>query len=300
MHYLEFEDKKSSKFWMIETHGTSHTVTYGRIGSKGRSSTKEFDSLQEAQKSAAKLLESKLKKGYVETATIDSQPAAVISDDEARERFGLDELAIGSPDYVSVVVFEDDVEILGDVNDDTVEALFFGGERTTTGELVIIDGDLTIKGSLDLTELYPCLFVRGDLRCHFVTSVDSYKQITGDAFITNGFIGHYNHGKMVVEGTTHVPLIFWSDHGCSMTLNEKTICVNYHNCRDVFFEFDYYKDDLVKLLSSELFKWFDEEDYDFEWGDLAKMLKAGESPFLDGTEPELLSADEIRRFADQN
>lgn len=299
-HYLEFKDDKSSKFWMLEKHGNSHTVRYGKIGSDGRTSTKDFDSSEEARESAAKLLKSKLKKGYVETATIDSQPADVISDEEARQRFGLNELHVGNPDYQSVVVFEGNVEILGNVNDDTVESLFFSGERTSNFELVIIDGDLTIKGALDLTELYPCLLVRGDLRCDFVTSVDSYKQITGDAYITNGFIGHYNHGSMNVDGTTHVPLIFWSDHGCSMTPNERTVCINYYNWSDGFFEFDYYQDDLTNLLSGELFKWFDEEDYDFEWWKLGTMLKAGESPFLDGVAPELMTADEIRQLANQD
>lgn len=153
MHYLEFKDSKSSKFWMIERHGSAHTVTYGKIGSDGRTSTKEFDSPEEAQASAAKLLKSKLKKGYVEAATINSQPADVLSDEEARERFSLDEHTIGNPTYQKVVVFDGDVEILGNVNEDTVESLFFDGERTSDFELVIIDGDLTIKGSLDLTEL---------------------------------------------------------------------------------------------------------------------------------------------------
>jgi len=62
--YLEYRDEKSAKFWTIEVQGNSHTVRYGRIGTDGRTSTKEFDSEEEAQKSADKLLQSKLKKGY--------------------------------------------------------------------------------------------------------------------------------------------------------------------------------------------------------------------------------------------
>lgn len=296
-HYLEYVDDKSSKFWMIELDGNSHTVTYGKIGSEGRASTKEFDSREEAQKSAAKLLKSKKKKGYVDAATIDSKPAAVLSDEEAREKYGYGELSIGAPSYATVIVFDGDVEILGDVNPKTVESLFFEGDRTPTDELVIIDGDLTVKGSLDLTEYYPCLLVRGDLYCEFVTSVDSYKQVTGDAYITTAFIGNYNHGQMVVDGTTHVPLIFNSDHGCTMTPNPKTVCINYFSTYDDFFEYDYYADDLKDLVLDDFFEWHGEEDFDFDRWALASTLKAGDSPFLEGAEPELLTAEDIRAIA---
>lgn len=82
-----------------------------------------------------------------------------------------------------------------------------------------------------------------------------------------------------------------------MTLNERTVCVNYYNWSDVYFEFDYHQNDLAGLLSDDLFKWFDEEDFDFEWWKLGTMLKNGESPFLEGAEPDLMTADEIRRLA---
>lgn len=296
-HYLEFEDDKSSKFWMIELDENSHTVTYGKIGSEGRTSTKEFESAEEVQKSAAKLLKSKKKKGYVEATTIDSNPAAVLSDEDARAKYSYNDLSIGAPSYASVILFEGDVVIRGDVNKKTVESLFFDGDRTPTDELVIIDGNLTVKGSLDLTEYYPCLLVRGDLRCDFVTSVDSYKQVTGDAYITTAFIGNYNHGQMVVDGTTHVPLILNSDHGCTMTPNPKTVCINYYGHNDDFFEYDYYVDDLKKLFADDLFDWFGEEDFDFDWWSLASTLKSGASPFLEGSAPKLLKGWEIRELA---
>lgn len=61
-------DAKSSKFWNIELAGTSHTVTYGRIGTTGQSSTKSFPSEEAARKDMEKLVKEKLGKGYVDAA----------------------------------------------------------------------------------------------------------------------------------------------------------------------------------------------------------------------------------------
>jgi predicted DNA-binding WGR domain protein len=63
---LQYTDAKSDKFWTITLEGLSHTVQYGRVGTTGQLQTKEFGSEAEAQKSFQKLLQEKLKKGYVE------------------------------------------------------------------------------------------------------------------------------------------------------------------------------------------------------------------------------------------
>lgn len=67
--YFEYVDTKSSKFWAITTHGTTHTVRYGRIGSAGSSKTKDFADVATMEASAAKLVLSKTGKGYVEKDT---------------------------------------------------------------------------------------------------------------------------------------------------------------------------------------------------------------------------------------
>ena len=66
---LIYMDAKSSKFWNIQLDGSSHTVTYGRIGSAGQSATKEFGSEELARKDAEKLIKEKLAKGYLEGGT---------------------------------------------------------------------------------------------------------------------------------------------------------------------------------------------------------------------------------------
>lgn len=63
---FEFSTGKSNKFWSIEVSGPSHIVNYGRIGARGQSKTKEFDSSAAASKDCEKLIKEKLKKGYIE------------------------------------------------------------------------------------------------------------------------------------------------------------------------------------------------------------------------------------------
>ena len=64
--YFTFEDEKSSKFWMIETDGICFTVRYGRIGSEGKESIKNFATKEIREKESEKLIAEKIKKGYVE------------------------------------------------------------------------------------------------------------------------------------------------------------------------------------------------------------------------------------------
>ena len=70
---LIYMDAKSSKFWNIEQQGDQHTVTYGRIGTKGQSSTKSFASEEAALKDAEKLVKEKMSKGYVDAAEAASE-----------------------------------------------------------------------------------------------------------------------------------------------------------------------------------------------------------------------------------
>ena len=65
---FEFKDGKSAKFWEIDLKGTSHVVTFGRIGSKGQSRTKEFGTKEKAKSSYEKLIREKADKGYREVA----------------------------------------------------------------------------------------------------------------------------------------------------------------------------------------------------------------------------------------
>ncbi|RTL43701.1 MAG: DUF4253 domain-containing protein [Candidatus Melainabacteria bacterium] len=66
MRRFEYSAGGSDKFWEIQLDDNSFTVNYGRIGTNGLSSTKTFNSNQEAKNEHDKLVQEKLKKGYVE------------------------------------------------------------------------------------------------------------------------------------------------------------------------------------------------------------------------------------------
>src|ERR1700744_3038067 len=83
MPRYEFVEGSSKKFWEIALEGTSFTTTYGRIGTDGQISMKEYDSEEKAKKEYEKLIAEKTKKGYqpvgggaASTPTAKAAPAA--------------------------------------------------------------------------------------------------------------------------------------------------------------------------------------------------------------------------------
>jgi DNA ligase-1 len=74
---FECTEDGSAKFWEISVSGSSHTVTFGKLGTGGQSKTKEFADAAAAAADAAKLVGEKTKKGYVETGGVSApKPAA--------------------------------------------------------------------------------------------------------------------------------------------------------------------------------------------------------------------------------
>jgi predicted DNA-binding WGR domain protein len=66
MQEFLFQQGASNKFWRIGQKGLDVTVVYGRVGTKGQVMTKSYDSETRARREVAKLVEEKLRKGYVE------------------------------------------------------------------------------------------------------------------------------------------------------------------------------------------------------------------------------------------
>ncbi|WP_254054118.1 WGR domain-containing protein [Singulisphaera sp. GP187] len=56
----------SSKFWEVSQEGSDMTTRYGKIGTKGQSTTKSFDNPEKAIAETAKMIAKKVKEGYVE------------------------------------------------------------------------------------------------------------------------------------------------------------------------------------------------------------------------------------------
>lgn len=72
---FEYTDARSHKFWSIRLDGCSYTVQYGRIGTVGQTQCKQFGTEAEAQRSYEKLIDEKLRKGYVEVTAGDGSGA---------------------------------------------------------------------------------------------------------------------------------------------------------------------------------------------------------------------------------
>lgn len=66
---LVFQDKKSNKFWNLETSGKKFTTSWGRIGTIGQHKAKSFYSKDRCEYEAKKVIASKIKKGYVPAIT---------------------------------------------------------------------------------------------------------------------------------------------------------------------------------------------------------------------------------------
>ncbi len=64
--YFEFIEGSSAKFWEIRVEGTTFFTRYGKIGTDGQMTQKDFDSDEKTQSEANKLIAEKTKKGYAE------------------------------------------------------------------------------------------------------------------------------------------------------------------------------------------------------------------------------------------
>lgn len=69
---LHYADEKSDKFWRVETSDCELVINWGRTGTSGRYEIKEFETEDECEKQALKLIASKQKKGYVDMPDFDS------------------------------------------------------------------------------------------------------------------------------------------------------------------------------------------------------------------------------------
>jgi predicted DNA-binding WGR domain protein len=295
--YLEYKDEKSAKFWKITVESNTHTVTYGKIGTDGQSKTKTFESAEKALQEAQKLIKAKTKKGYhtVAKEALDPPSITFIEEAEAIERFDFKKYdPLGRLRYDAIVVAEGDLS-LNAIYDSTIAKDFFDGNRTTSKELIIIDGNLTLEQGMSISgdNGYPSILILGDLHCKELDSYDNVIHIEGNAYIQHIYYGNYNHGVIKITGTTHVPYLINSDHCSDLTPCDNAVLINVYNDEDDSFDYDYYSTDLGKVFLDHLVELEDEDEedeelleYHLDLGALVKCIKAGISPFKKGMAPK--------------
>jgi len=71
---LKYIDGNSDKFWEINVTGSEFKVTYGKNGTSGTSQTKSFATDEECLRTAEKLVNEKLKKGYSDSGEVAVAP----------------------------------------------------------------------------------------------------------------------------------------------------------------------------------------------------------------------------------
>jgi predicted DNA-binding WGR domain protein len=74
--HLVFADDRSNKFWRGRIEGSTMYINYGRVGTSGQTSVKDFDSSAEAAEELAKQATGKRRKGYADAAEPAAAPAA--------------------------------------------------------------------------------------------------------------------------------------------------------------------------------------------------------------------------------
>ena len=68
------QEKESNKFWTVEVSANRLTVRFGKVGTDGRETVKEFESNTLAEREAAKLITEKTRKGYKELSEGETIP----------------------------------------------------------------------------------------------------------------------------------------------------------------------------------------------------------------------------------
>ncbi len=150
--YLQYQDENSHKFWEIEVVKNIQTVHFGKVGSKGRSKSKTFNSAKMAQYDAKKQIIKKQHKGYkIISDTREESPTHKAQDDilshnftkqeletmsdKEKARIGLDkvlkhylkhykEMPISNEDVVKFDKLIDDLY----KSDETLGSIWFNGE----------------------------------------------------------------------------------------------------------------------------------------------------------------------------
>lgn len=83
----------SNKFWNIEIDEKTQTISFGKINSSGRQTTKTFDTSEECERESGKIISGKIRKGYIEIRAEEViSEKKTVSDEEAGEIFFWDSI----------------------------------------------------------------------------------------------------------------------------------------------------------------------------------------------------------------
>src|SRR3954464_4594836 len=123
----------------------------------------------------------------------------LLTQEQIEERFDLSLYdPIGDLDRDRVLFFDGDVTINGSFDIDWAKSVLADlGENTSVdGLLIVVKGNLTVAGEINIEDTHPTLLVMGNVHCDVLISGDDSIHITGDAHIKYVLYGHYNDGMI--------------------------------------------------------------------------------------------------------
>jgi Leucine-rich repeat (LRR) protein len=205
---------------------------------------------------------------------------------------------INNLDHNRIIFVDGDITIKGDLSADWAVAILEElKEDTYLGSvLIMINGNLTVEGDINIGDYHPVLLVLGNVHCDVLKSGDDTIHITGDAHIKYAFYGYYNDGTINIDGITYVPYVLNSDHSSNIK-PEGAILINTYGDSNDFFEYDYTREALPQAFIREV---FDDKD-EFDVYKFIDLVKSGQSPFNEGAKPaRVLYEEELEKITSGN
>lgn len=227
-------------------------------------------------------------------ATASVQPE-ILTAEEAKTKFDFSSYdPIGVIDFNLVLYFEKGLTVDGDLTADLARQMLEDQEEVVeiADLLVFVNGNLTVKGDISLgEESFPCLFVRGNIKCDVLYSGSEFIHITGNADIKYALDGNYNDGAITIEGVTSVPYVLNSDHDTNIT-PKGAVLINYFGDGNDFFTYDYTEKDFEEVMVAGAFK-----NNEFDRHAFIDLLKAKKSPLKKGVQAgRLIVMEELERL----
>ncbi|MGZ3418997.1 MAG: WGR domain-containing protein [Polyangiales bacterium] len=178
--YFEFVEGTSSKFWEIILEDTTVKTRYGKIGTAGQETEKDFDEKGEAYKELNKLVAEKTKKGYTE---IDTAGSSGTGKHDARNP-ELEKAIVADPENQQLYsVFADFLEEQGDPRGELI-SLQIAGKDKEAKALIQKESEYFLGPLAEHTKCYD-----GDLGNNNRSNSDDWVEENQQAFLwKNGFI----------------------------------------------------------------------------------------------------------------
>jgi Leucine-rich repeat (LRR) protein len=223
----------------------------------------------------------------------------LVSKEEINQRFDLSRYEpINNLDNNRIIFFDGDTTITANLDSDwVIEVLEELKEDTSLDDvLIMINGNLTVDGNINIADYHPLLLVLGNVQCDVLKSGDDTIHITGDAHIKYVFYGYYNDGMINIDGTTYVPYVLNSDH-CSSIKPSGAVLINLYSDHNDFFEYDYTREVLEEIVVPDAL----DKNGDVDVWKFIDIVKAGQSPFKEGVKPtRLVYEEELERIVSGN